>query len=220
MKSLKMFAALAICIGIAGCDTTAFTEDFPDPGTEGLPPYVAFDIAQLNTPGASTGATASWAYTAANDAAGSVRTIATPAAPVNVFGLRPRLPVAIGEDVTVTFATSGSAVRGTDYRIEQFDVDAAGCVSPYDMAACWVVVTGNSVVIKYFDENPDAARQAPNFRDLRIVVLPRPAGTAARTVVVDLTGASAPSGREIVIGRFPDNRDNRATLNIQAVPVP
>jgi hypothetical protein len=212
MKSLKMLVALAVIVGIAGCDTNAFTEDFPDPATEGLPPYVALDAGQLTTGG--------WAYSDALADQGSRRTIAHPGtgtAATALTGLRVRLPIAIGEDVRVTFETGGTAVRGTDYRIDIFDAEQTACVSPFNMAACWVPLTGNELTIRYQDENWPAAGQAPHYRDLRIVTLPNPASTAPRTVQIRLTGATAlQTGRTITIGRFPNLRDELVTLTISA----
>ncbi|CAN5464765.1 hypothetical protein BH23BAC4_BH23BAC4_09910 [soil metagenome] len=194
MKSLKLFAVLALCMSFAGCDINAFTEDFDD--AQLTPPYVAFDRGQLDTAG--------WAYSAANDALGSTRTVASSATvPVSAGGLRVRLPVAIGEDVTVTYALSGTAQRGVHYEVP----GGSG---------------GNGqLVINYADQDDTSdATSAPWYRNLPITILPRPAGQPAVTLTLDLVSATAPSGRNIVIGRYPNNRDNRATLTIAPTPAP
>jgi len=201
MKSLKLLVVAAICIGFAGCDTTAFTEDYPDPGTEGLPPYVAFDIPQLETN--------TWVHTAAEDDLGSVRTTTTPAGTAvrNLIGLRPRLPMAIGEDVVVSYTLGGTAVSGVDYNIQVFDLEAADWVN---------LPTGDgSFRIVFSQENPDPVQVAPHYRDIRIQVIPNPAAAGTqRTIRFDLVNAAPPSGRAVTIGRFPTNRDNRATVII------
>jgi hypothetical protein len=201
MKSFKLLVFAAVLVGLAGCDTTAFTEDFPDPGTEGLPPYVAFDIGTLETQ--------QWTYTAADDALGSVRTTTTPegTAVRNLEGLRSRLPVAIGENVVVSYTLGGTAVSGVDYNLQVFDLATNGWVD---------LPTGDgSFTIVYSDENPQPVQVAPHYRDVRIQILPNAASAGTqRTIQFDLASATSTSGRQMTIGRFPTNRDNRATVII------
>jgi len=201
MKSLKLFAVLALCMSFAGCDINAFTEDWDD--AQLIPPYVGFDIAQLDTGG--------WLYSAANDEAGQTRNTVRnvvndphvgpaeergPVTPISVAGLRVRLPVAIGEDVTVTYELSGTAVPGVDYEIPGR--------------------TGNtgSITINFTDEDTEDATSSPFFRNVPITILPRELDSPSGTIRIDLVSATAASGRTINIGRFPNNRDSRATLSI------
>jgi len=203
MKALKLLAVVALCIGVVGCDTNDFNEDFPDPATEGLPPYVAFDVPLLTTN--------SWVFTAQAPERGSFRQVGTAFPdPANLLGLRVRLPMAIGENVTVTYGISGTAEYGRDYRL--YVADAEGN---------WTETTPSGqtgqIQIVFTDENPDPAAISPFTRDLRVAVQP---GSAFNVDLrIELQSAAAPSGRQITVGRFPDNRDNVVTLRIAPVAV-
>ena len=204
MKSISLLVFAAVLVGLIGCDTTAFTEDFPDPATEGLPPYVAFDIGTFGT---------AWTHTVEDDELGSVRTTTTPTGTAvrNLEGLRPRLPIAIGEDVVVSYTLGGTAVPGVDYNIQVFELDETGD------AGAWVnLPTGDaSFRILYSTENPIPVQVAPHYRDIRIQVIPNPdAEGTQRTIRFDLASAVSESGRQLTIGRFPTNRDNRLTVII------
>ena len=108
-RTLKTFLMLALFAFVApGCDQNAFDEDYPDPETEGLGPYVAFDAIGIQ-----------------NDLSGTFDPNATNRGvtfAVNQnrnreFDLEVRIPAAIGEDVNITYQLSGTAVEGVDYLI-------------------------------------------------------------------------------------------------------
>ena len=109
-RTLKAILTLAAFAFVAtGCDQNAFEEDYPDPETEGIGPYVAFDAIGFQNNLSGT-------FTPANAAQGVV-------IPVNqnqarTFNLEARIPAAVGEDVTITYTLSGDAEAGVDYTIE------------------------------------------------------------------------------------------------------
>lgn len=218
MKRLRLLAIVALALAITGCDQNDFTEDFPDPAAEGLPPYVSFDHTQLAAP--------TWVYSADRDAEGSRRTVPYPAtvAPPTTTTLpflRFRLPTALEEDVRVTFTLSGDAVYGVDYRLFALEQDPQGAWN-------WVerVPQNNqgTITIRYFLINPSLPAHAPGAvtgwsADLRIQPLPNPARTTPRSVRIAISNAQALStGRQLGIGRLPGNRDRVATLTFAAAP--
>jgi hypothetical protein len=210
----------ALCAALVGCDQNAFTEDYPDPSSEGLPPYVSFDHTQLGAP---------WSFNAEQADRGSQRTIAYPATvvpPVPAAGqaahpfLRLRLPTALEEDVTVNLSIGGTAVYGEDYRLwvltQQGETWNWTEVQPQGGQA--------SVVIRSFVVNPTLPAGSANTVtgssiDMRIQALPNLTQTTARTLTIGIQGATAPSGRQISVGRLPDSRDNIATLTFAPSPL-
>ena len=193
-RTIKSILALTVFAFVAtGCDQNAFEEDYPDPETEGIGPYVAFDAIgfQSSFSGAFNAATpakgviipVSQARTPAQVAAGNL---------VRTFELEVRIPAAIGEDVTITYSLSGDAVRGEDYEI----VGQSG---------------SQGQLVLEFDEDNSSAEDSYR-KDIVVNTFPAPAGAATQELTLTITGVSTASGREFTIGRIPDGRDRSVTL--------
>jgi len=196
MSFTRIVIAATVLLLFAGCDQNAFTEDFPDPGTEGLPPYVAFDAQTFNARG----------YTLAEG--GTVATfVRGPAANVQ---LPVRLPMALGETVSVNFQITGDAVFGQDFTMEIPVTGPEGgeVLEAYDGAG------SGTFHIVYDIEDTNSY-----FTNLRVRLLATPSGEVCtapeRDLIITLTSASVPSGRELMMGRMPGQRDSRLIMQLR-----
>jgi len=197
-RNLAVTAAAFLLL--AGCDTTAFDYPFDTPD---MPTYVAFDAELMPAAGRSHDPAQPELGTQYDLVAGANRIIPL------------RLPVALGENVTVSYSITGDAVLGEDFVIlvnEWVQDPDPGYPEGFRM----VPVTPANYV---FPEQPNeftifySTEVAESIRRLVAFVILEGA-TPGRSFQIELTDATTPGGHEIVTGRLPANRDRILTFNI------
>ncbi len=188
----RLLLLAAVVFVATGCDQNAFEEDYPDPET-GLGTYVAFNAVAIQSDFSSS-------FDDDNPGLGTVINVRLDSTRARTFGVPVRLPAAIGEDVTVSYTVESGDALGTEFNVYSDSVSTGTAAS---------LGAGNRLVIEY------DITQTGSFSENIVFTAPITfSDVPTRTFSITLNEAVTASGQALTIGRLPNGRDQKITVNL------